>query len=94
MTDLNLPVGNISDPEARITPYKLYTAVQPADAVYRYLIVPKLWGGYWKHFDWNRAAADGMKAAGLKYSGKIKFVKTRMYWRINHEVVPKDKPAQ
>jgi hypothetical protein len=32
-----------------------------------------------------------MKAAGLKYSGKIKFVNTKMYWRINHEVVPKQK---
>ncbi len=29
-----------------------------------------------------------MAEAGLKYSGKVAFVKTRMYWRINHEVVP------
>jgi hypothetical protein len=32
-----------------------------------------------------------MKAAGLKYSGKTAFVKTDMYWRLNHEVVPKEK---
>jgi len=89
VTDLNSPVGEISDPRAKITPYKLYQAVQPADGVYGYLIVPNLWGGFWKHFDWNQAAKVGMKAAGLKYSGKVVFVKTRMYWRINHGVVPK-----
>ena len=90
VTYLNSPVGDISDPKAKITPYKLFSGIQPADAKYEYLIIPKLWGGYWKHFDWDRAARDGMKAAGLKYSGKIKFVNTKMYWRINHEVVPKD----
>ena len=31
-----------------------------------------------------------MEEAGLKYSGKIKFVETKMYWRLNHEVVPKN----
>ena len=30
-----------------------------------------------------------MKEAGLKYSGKIKFVNTLMHWPINHGVVPK-----
>ncbi|EFK08681.1 cytochrome c family protein [delta proteobacterium NaphS2] len=91
VTDLNPPVGNISDPTARITPYKLFSGIQPADAEYGTLIVPKLWEGFWTHFDWNRAATDGMKEAGLKYSGKIKFVNTLMYWRINHGVVPKQK---
>jgi len=91
VTYLNSPVGDINDPKAKITPYKLFSGIQPADAVYGYLIVPKLWGGFWTHFDWDRAARDGMKAAGLKYSGKIKFVNTRMHWRINHEVVPKQK---
>ena len=90
VTYLNSQVGDISDPEAKITPYKLITGIQPADSKYKHLIIPKLWGGFWKHFDWNRAARDGMKAAGLKYSGKIKFVNTKMYWRVNHEVVPKE----
>ncbi len=91
VTELNPPVGNISDPAARITPYKLFSGIQPADAEYGTLIVPKLWEGFWTHFDWNRAATDGMKEAGLKYSGKIKFVNTLMHWRINHGVVPKQK---
>ena len=29
--------------------------------------------------------------AGLPYSGQFAFVETKMYWRINHEVVPKEK---
>jgi hypothetical protein len=87
-TVLNPPAGDRSDPEARITPYKLFSGIQPSDAVEGYLIIPKLWDGFWKHFDWDRAARDGMEAAGLAYSGKIRFVETRMYWRINHEVVP------
>ena len=90
-TTLNRPDGNIEDPDAKITPYKLHQGVQPADAVYKYLIIPKLWKGYWSHFDWDKASEAGMKAAGLKYSGKMAFVKTDMYWRLNHEVVPKEK---
>ncbi len=89
VTYLNPPVGNIDDRAARITPYKLFSGIQPSDAEYGYLIVPKLWEGFWTHFDWDRASADGMKGAGLKYSGKIKFVNTQMHWRINHGVVPK-----
>jgi octaheme c-type cytochrome (tetrathionate reductase family) len=89
VTYLNPPVGDIADSEAKITPYKLFSGIQPADAVYQHIIVPKLWGGFWKHFDWDRASRDGMKAAGLKYSGKIKFVNTRMHWRLNHEIPPK-----
>lgn len=88
-TDLNPPVGDIQDPEARITPYKLHRAVQPADAQYGYLIIPKLWKGFWDHFDWTRAAAEGMRAAHMDFSGKIRFVNTTMHWRINHGVVPK-----
>ena len=90
-TALNPPLGDIHDPKAKITPYKLHQGVQPADAEYGYLIVPKLWKGYWGHFDWNKAAIDGMKGVGLKYSGKLTFVKTDMYWRLNHEVAPKEK---
>jgi hypothetical protein len=88
-TDLNPPDGNINDPTARITPYKIHRAVQPADAKLGYLIIPKLWGGFWNHFDWVRAAEEGMKAAGMDFSGKIRFVNTSMHWRINHGVVPK-----
>lgn len=90
VTDLNSPLGDISDPEAKITPYKIFEGVQPADAKYEYLIIPKLAGSYWEHFNWDIASREGMAEAGLAYSGKLEFVKTRMYWRINHEVVPRN----
>ena len=54
------------------------------------LIAPQLWGGYWKHWDWDKASRDGMKSAGLAYSGKYEFVETVMYWGLTHEVVPKE----
>lgn len=86
---LNRPKGSRSDRTARITPFKVMEGRQPYDAGSNQLIVAKLFGGYWNHYDWNKAAADGMKAAGLAYSGKMGFVDTRMYWKVNHMVVPK-----
>ena len=84
------PVGDIQDPASRIYPFKLHRGKQISDAEYKHLIVPKLWKGYWKHWDWDQAAKDGMKAAGLEYSGKYEFVDTVMYWGITHEVMPKE----
>lgn len=89
VTYLNPPAGDIRDPKARITPYKIHAGVQPADAVYGYLIVPKLFGGFWDYYDWQRAAAEGMAATGLKFSGEIAFVNTSMHWRLNHGVTPR-----
>jgi len=90
VTELTRPVGDIRDPAARIYPFKLHRGKQISDAVYKYLISPKLWQGYWKHWDWDKAARDGMKQAGLDYSGKYEFVDTVMYWGITHEVMPKE----
>ncbi|MFC1885437.1 tetrathionate reductase family octaheme c-type cytochrome [Thermodesulfobacteriota bacterium] len=90
VTELNKPMGDISDSSARIYPFKLHRGKQISDAIHKNLIVPKLWKGYWKHWDWNKAAEDGMKAAGLSYSGKYEFVETVMYWGITHEVMPKE----
>ena len=90
VTELTKPVGNIKDPASRIYPFKLHRGKQISDAIYKYLIVPKLWKGYWKHWDWDKASRDGMKHAGLEYSGKYEFVETVMYWGITHEVMPKE----
>ncbi|MCB2226047.1 MAG: Ni/Fe-hydrogenase cytochrome b subunit [Desulfarculaceae bacterium] len=90
VTELTSPVGRISDPASRIYPFKIHQGKQIADAVHRYLIAPKLFGGFWKHWDWNKAAAEGMKQAGLPYSGKYTFVPTAMYWGLTHEVAPKE----
>ena len=71
--------------------------IQGADAKYRYLLIPHLFpynkedkSAYWKSFDWQKSFKEGMKKAGLKYSGKYIWVGTRMYWRIEHEVMPKE----
>jgi octaheme c-type cytochrome (tetrathionate reductase family) len=90
VTELTKPIGSIKDPAARIYPFKLHGGKQISDSVYKYLIAPKLWNGYWKHWDWDKASQDGMKHAGLAYSGKYEFVKTVMYWGLTHEVVPKE----
>lgn len=93
VTDLNPPVGSIDDPSAKITPYKIIQSRQAADAQLGYLIVPHLTGkdGLFKTQDWQLTAEKGMKAAGMKFSGKIAFVDTRMFWRLNHGVLPKEK---
>jgi octaheme c-type cytochrome (tetrathionate reductase family) len=90
MTDLTRPVGDIKDPASRIYPFKVHKGKQISDAVYKYLIAPQLWEGYWKHWDWDKASRHGMMSAGLAYSGKYEFVDTTMYWGLTHEVVPKE----
>ena len=87
---LNKPLGDAKDKNAKLYPFKVMRGKQIYDAGYNYLVVPHLWGGYWKHFDWGKAAEEGMKEAGLKYSGKYGFVKTKMYWKLNHMVAPKE----
>jgi len=86
------PVGSIKDPLAKIYPFKIMGAVQAVDAEYRYLLIPHLFGkdGYWKTLDWQKAFTTGMKAAGLPYSGRHRWVRTDMHWAIKHEVMPKE----
>jgi len=90
ITNLTRPVGSLADPASRIYPFKEHGGKQISDSVYKYLIAPKLWEGFWKHWDWDKASRDGMASAGLAYSGSYEFVETRMYWGLTHEVVPKE----
>jgi len=87
ITRLNYPQGSIDDEKSKIYPFKVHSGKQLSDAENKYLLIPKLFGGYWKHFDWNKAAEDGMNGTGYAYSGKYEFVETEMYWRVSHEVV-------
>lgn len=91
VTELAEPVGEKADPASRIYPFKIHRGKQPADAVTKRLIAPKLWQGFWKDWDWDKAAQEGMAEAGLTYSGKMEFVNTVMYWGLTHEVAPKEK---
>nr|MBF0223709.1 tetrathionate reductase family octaheme c-type cytochrome [Desulfobulbaceae bacterium] len=94
ITKLSWPEGDREDAKAKIYPFKVHKGMQIYDKKYSYLITPKVFGSkkdpdaYWVNYDWNKAAAAGMKASGLAYSGEYGFAPTEMYWRINHMVVP------
>ena len=91
VTELTKPEGNRQDPASRIYPFKTITGKQMSDAVHRFLITPKLWQGFWQHWDWHEAAREGLRVAGLAYSGKYEFVETVAYQGLNHEVLPKER---
>ena len=95
-TVLNMPGGDITDPEAKIWPFKIHRAKQIYDAGYNYLLQPKTVGegGYWTEFDWDLAAKLGSEAAGLEYSGEYGFAETEMYWALTHLVAPKEEALQ
>jgi len=82
------PIGDKSDQNAKIYPFKIHRGRQAYDSVNNYLINPHLSGdtGFWEQMDWQTSATIGMQARGLDYSGEYDFVNTVMYWRINHMV--------
>ncbi len=93
---LNHPQGNPKDPQAKIYPFKAHLGKQPYDPVYKHIAIPKLFGpkgsgAFWAEYDWTKAVAAGMKAAGLPFSGKVGFIETVYYLPLAHMVPPKDK---
>jgi len=92
VTRLTSPKGDITDKTARIYPFKLHSGKQIYDKRNKTFITAKVFGegGYWRDFDWEKAARLGMEASGLPYSGEYGFAATEMYWRINHMVSPKE----
>ena len=102
-TLLNYPLGSISDADSRIMPFKVHRGKQIYDTEHMHLITPKVFGykgdteAYWTNYlqigaeaAWDKAAAAGMKASGLPYSGHFDFAPTATYWSINHMVAPAD----
>jgi octaheme c-type cytochrome (tetrathionate reductase family) len=89
-TYINKPAGSITDPNARIFPFKLHIAKQPYDTVNNYLLQPITAGdnGYWTNFDWNNAFKLAEPVTGLAYSGEYGFTETWMYWPTTHMVQP------
>ncbi len=93
---INTLFGSYDDPDSKIIPVKIHRAKQIYDTRYRTLIQPKTVstrpgdGGYWKEFDWQRSAEEGMKLVNLPYSGEYGFVRTEMTWPVNHMVAPKE----
>jgi hypothetical protein len=95
--NINTLHGDYNDPNAQIIPVKVHRAKQIYDTKYNQIIEPKLFsakkgdGGYWKDFNWDTAAKLGMESIGKKYSGHHAFVRTQMYWPLNHMVSPSEK---
>lgn len=96
MNELN---GSYADKSSKIWPVKVHRGKQMYDEEHSTFILPKLFGkketgAYWKNFDWQKAAAAGMKAAHRPFSGKIGWVETEMYWPLNHMVSAKEEALQ
>ena len=96
ITNLNYPRGDITQPRARLWPFKVHRGKQPYDTVHGYLLVPRTYGegGYWTEFDWDKANRIGMEIMNLPYSGEYDFAETAMYWPLSHMVQRKDKALQ
>jgi octaheme c-type cytochrome (tetrathionate reductase family) len=96
VTYLNKPMGDITDPKAKIWPFKIHRAKQPYDTVYNYLLQPVTAGegGFWSEYDWDKAMRLGEQVTGLKYSGSYGFAETYMAWPLSHMVSPAAKALQ
>ncbi len=93
VVQINRFEGSPNDGKSLIWPVKVFHGQQPYDTVNKTLIVPHTFGAdesaYWTNFDWDKSLAEGMKVAGIPFSGKYGFVKTEMSWPITHMVAPK-----
>jgi octaheme c-type cytochrome (tetrathionate reductase family) len=94
---LGAPVGDHTDPEAMIYPFKKMIGNQPADVVNRRILVPHLFGTaggpnpFWGNWDWDLALLDAAAITGQPYqAGDFGFVETEMYLSVNHEVAPSE----
>lgn len=92
LVKLNSLNGRISDPDSKISPFKVMRGKQPYDPINKYLIIPNLYGqnGYWKTFNWVSASEIGMNEVDLDFSDSVDFIETEMYWPINHMVMTAD----
>ncbi len=92
---INKIEGGPTDGQSLIWPMKIMQATQPYDPVNRTLVAPHMAGddatSYGKNFSWEKAIASGMKTSGADFSGKVDFLKTEMYWPLNHMVAPREK---
>jgi octaheme c-type cytochrome (tetrathionate reductase family) len=88
------PLGDYSDPDAMIYPFKRMIGNQPVDPNTKTVLVPHLFGPaggpnwYWKFYDWDLALKDGAAYTGQDYSGTYVFANTEMLLSVNHEVAP------
>jgi len=93
LVEINTFEGGPTDPDSRIWPLKVHRGKQPYDTENKTLAVMHTFGNddtaLWTNYDYPKSLAEGMRVAGLPYSGKFDFVKTEMSWPITHMVAPK-----
>lgn len=91
-TLMNPPAGDVSDPTAKIFPFKIHRGNQPYDAEYDYLLQPVTAGegGFWSSYDWDSSFEMAEPYTGLDYSGSYDFAETWMHWPSTHMVQPKE----
>jgi octaheme c-type cytochrome (tetrathionate reductase family) len=96
LTEINMPLGDIDDPDSLIFPFKVHYGNQIYDTVYKTLLQPKTVGegGYWTEFDWDLAARLGSEYTGQPYSGSYGFTETIMFWQTTHMVQPASEALQ
>ena len=65
VTKLTYPKGDIKDKAAKIYPVKTHTGKHIYDSKNNIFITPKVFGagGYWKDFDWGKAAKSAWRPA-------------------------------
>jgi hypothetical protein len=96
IVQINRPLGDATDPTAKIWPFKVHRGRQIYDTQHRHLLAPRTAspGGFWTEFDWDKASRLGAEDVGIAYSGQYGFVDTEMYWPLSHMVQSKEKALQ
>ncbi|WP_198586142.1 tetrathionate reductase family octaheme c-type cytochrome [Roseovarius salinarum] len=93
VVEINPLHGTPDGADSRIWPFKRMAGRQPYDSARNELVYSHVWGpetdtALWTNYDWSKAIAAGMEAAGEEYSGEYGFVDTYMYWPTTHMVAP------
>ncbi len=96
VTNLNYPLGDIADSDAKIWPFKVHRGKQIYDKGYKTLLIPKTVGkgAYWDAFNWDAALKMAEPITGLRYSGAYGFAPTAMFWPLSHMIAPKQRALQ
>ncbi len=95
-TRISGPLGDRTDPEAKIWPFKVHRGKQVYDTVNRYFLVPHVHGeqGFWTQLDWPKALELGSRVTGLPFSGLYDFAPTEMFMPQTHMITEADQALQ
>ncbi|MCP4024668.1 MAG: tetrathionate reductase family octaheme c-type cytochrome [Desulfobacteraceae bacterium] len=86
------PIGEMTDPDSRIHPFKVHRGKQPYDKVHKKLVAPILSGknGFFTTLDMPKSIDIGQKALNEPYSGEFDYVETTYAFPITHMVAPRE----